>query len=99
MRNPATQSMIRINNQELIIEYILEKGALSRARISKELNISKPTVSSNAEKLIEQNILKEIGEGESSGGRKPTLLDLNYDYRIIIAMNHFWHCLICLAKF
>ncbi len=87
MRNPATQSTIRINNQELIIEHILENGATSRANISKELNISKPTVSSNTEKLISQNILKEIGEGKSSGGRKPTLLDINYDYKIIIAID------------
>lgn len=87
MRNAATQSTIRINNQELIIEYILENGKTSRANLSKLLNISKPTISSNAEKLIEKNILIELGEGKSSGGRKPTLLDFNYEHKTIIAID------------
>lgn len=87
MRNPATQATVRINNQKLIIEYLLEKGASSRALISKELNISKPTISLNVEKLLEKEILLELGEGKSSGGRKPLLIDFNYDFKIIIAID------------
>ncbi len=83
----ATQSSVRISNQELMINYLIEKGETSRARLSKVLNISKPTVSLNAEKLLEQKILMEVGEGLSSGGRKPTLLSFNYDYKILVAID------------
>lgn len=87
MRNPATQSTVRINNQKLIIEYIMKNGSASRAALAKALSISKPTISSNVEGLIDQAILKEVGEGSSSGGRKPTLVNFNYDHRIIIAVD------------
>jgi len=83
----ATQSSVRINNQQLIIDYLIENGETSRADLSKILKISKPTVSLNAEKLLEQKILLEVGEGHSSGGRKPTLLSFNFDYKIIVAID------------
>lgn len=87
MRNPATQSSVRINNQKLIIEYIVRNGSVSRAELSKNLNISKPTISTNVESLLEQDILLELGEGHSSGGRKPTMLNFNYDHKMIIAID------------
>lgn len=87
MRNPATQSSVRINNQKLIIEYIVKNGSVSRAELAKNLNISKPTISTNVEGLLEQNILVELGEGNSSGGRKPTMLNFNYDHKMIIAID------------
>lgn len=83
----ATQSSVRINNQELIIDYLIKNGETSRAKLAKDLSMSKPTVSLNAEKLIEKNLVIETGEGESSGGRKPTLLNFNYDYRILVAID------------
>ncbi|MBI9012300.1 MAG: ROK family transcriptional regulator [Clostridiales bacterium] len=83
----ATQSSVRISNQELIIQYLMKNGETSRAKLAKNLNISKPTISLNAEKLIEKEILMETGEGESSGGRKPTLLNFNYNHRILVAID------------
>lgn len=83
----ATQSSVRINNQELIIQYLIENGETSRAKLAKDLNISKPTISLNAEKLLEKELLIEMGEGESSGGRKPTLLNFNYDHKIMVAID------------
>lgn len=87
MRLAATQSTIRMNNQALIIEYIIENGQTSRAKLAKNLKISKPTISHNAEQLIEKGILFETGAGESSGGRKPTLLEFNYKHKTIIAID------------
>lgn len=83
----ATQSSVRISNQELMIHYLMENGETSRADLAKRLKMSKPTVSSNAEKLLEKKILIETGEGSSSGGRKPTLLNFNYDYKILVAID------------
>jgi len=83
----ATQSSVRINNQELMIQYLIENGETSRAQLAKDLSISKPTVSLNAEKLLEKELLVETGEGLSSGGRKPTLLNFNYNHKIIVAID------------
>lgn len=87
MRKAARQSTIRKNNQALILEYILNHGQTSRADLAKKLKISKPTISHNTELLIEQNILFEVGAGESKGGRKPTLLEFNGSHKIIVALD------------
>lgn len=83
----ATQSSVRISNQELIIDYLIKNGETSRAKLAKDLSMSKPTVSLNAEKLIEKKLIIETGEGQSSGGRKPTLLNFNYDYKFLVAID------------
>lgn len=87
MRIAARQSTIRKNNQALILEHIIEYGQASRADLAKQLSISKPTISHNTEQLIEYGLLVEKGSGESKGGRKPMLLDFNYDHKIIIALD------------
>ncbi|MCX6375259.1 MAG: ROK family transcriptional regulator, partial [Armatimonadetes bacterium] len=44
------------------------------ADISRESGLSAPTVSRIVENLIGEGLVREIGEGESHGGRRPTLL-------------------------
>jgi len=87
MRNPANPSSVRINNQELIIEYLRAYGPTSRAALSKALSISKPTVSTNVDALLSLDILIERGTGHSSGGRIPTLVAFNDQYKCILAMD------------
>ncbi|MFZ5968197.1 MAG: ROK family protein [Bacillota bacterium] len=86
-RVAGDQSMVRINNQQLIIELVKNEGLLSRADLAKKLNMSKPTISTNIESLLKQGILKEIGEGDSMGGRKPILLEFNKFYKYVIGID------------
>ena len=53
-----------------IINYMLNHPVTSKAELAKELNISMPTVLTNVNELIAQNLLTELGEYESTGGRK-----------------------------
>lgn len=87
MRNPANPSSVRINNQELIIEYLRASGPTSRAGLSKALSISKPTVSTNVDALLALDILIEKGNGSSSGGRIPTLVAFNDAFKCILTMD------------
>ena len=87
MRNPANPSSVRVNNQKLIIEHIRSQKSASRADLSKALSISKPSISTNVDGLIDQGILLEQGSGTSSGGRKPTMLIFNGNYRCILSMD------------
>jgi len=73
--------------KELIIDELKNEGALSRAELAKHLKISKPTVSLKIEELISQGLVKELGEGRSSGGRKPMLVDINEKHKIILALD------------
>jgi glucokinase-like ROK family protein len=63
-------------NKIRILNIIREKGQISRAEISKISKISAPTVTRIVDSLInDEELVREVGIGESSGGRKPTLVE------------------------
>lgn len=74
------------SNQRLILKTIKEYSPISRADLSKKLGISAPTISKNADYLIEKGLIYEAGIGVSSGGRKPVELAFNFNYRFMIAL-------------
>ncbi|MGE7592984.1 ROK family transcriptional regulator [Peribacillus frigoritolerans] len=74
-------------NRSLILNIIREKGPISRADIAKLTKLTPPTVSSFVKELLEAEIVIERSLGESSGGRKPTLLTLSEDMFHVIGMD------------
>lgn len=75
--NRADKKLIKKINTVSILKIIREKGPISRADISKMIGLNPATVSSNVSDLLKRKLIKEVGSGESSGGRKPILLELN----------------------
>jgi len=73
------QSHLKDMNRQVVFNVIAGKGVTSKAEISKLSGISVPTVIKIVNYLIEANLVKEIGAGESNLGRKPQLLTLNED--------------------
>jgi predicted NBD/HSP70 family sugar kinase len=69
------QALIKKINTAIVLEFILQGAPLSRAQISERSGLNKATVSSLVQDLIDGSLVKEIGRGESSGGRKPVMLD------------------------
>ncbi|MFC5405786.1 ROK family protein [Cohnella soli] len=69
------QALIKRINTAIVLESILRGAPLSRAQISEQTGLNKATVSSLVQDLINGSLVKEIGSGESSGGRKPVMLD------------------------
>jgi predicted NBD/HSP70 family sugar kinase len=86
-RTAGNQGTIKENNQQLIIDTLVKNGATSRAELAKNLKLSAPSVSKNINDLIKKNILIEIGEGDSIGGRRPILVQFNYNYGYIIGVD------------
>jgi predicted NBD/HSP70 family sugar kinase len=82
--NPKT---IRVKNQKILAQYLFKHGATSRAELSKVFNLSSPSIYKNISQLIEQNVVIEIGEGGSIGGRKPMLINFNYNFGYIISID------------
>lgn len=70
---------IRKDNIVEILNLLFNNPNISRIDISKLINLNKASVSEIISSLIEKNIVSEIGvgNGSSSGGRKPILLKLN----------------------
>ncbi|WP_053363078.1 ROK family protein [Bacillus sp. FJAT-27251] len=86
------QYLVKQINKSIVFETIKEKAPISRAQISKETSLNKATVSTMVSELLEDSFIYEIGEGQSSGGRKPILLYFNnhagYSIGIDLGVNY-----------
>ncbi|WP_434793569.1 N-acetylglucosamine repressor [Terrisporobacter petrolearius] len=85
----ASQELIRNINNNLILESILNYGPISRADLSKRLNLTKATISAIVQDLIDHSLVIEIGSKDTHVGRKPILLCFNQKcaYAISIDLN------------
>lgn len=77
MKITGDQQLIKRMNKTIVLDTIRQRQPLSRADISSAIGLNKATVSSLVSELIDSHFVTEIGPGESSGGRKPTLLLFN----------------------
>jgi N-acetylglucosamine repressor len=73
----ADQMLVKKINQKVLLDEIVSNSPISRASLSEITGLNKSTVSSQISTLIEKNLIFEIGQGQSSGGRKPVMLVFN----------------------
>ncbi len=86
------QQVVKLNNKQIILQAIRDKAPISRADLSQTLGLTKGTISSLVNELLEENICIESGPGESSGGRRPVMLLFNdragYTIGIDVGVNY-----------
>ena len=82
--NPHT---IRDINRQIVLNYVREREPISRATIARETALQRSTISEIVEVLTGEGLVEEIGEGQSTGGRRPTLLRLRTVGAIAIGVN------------
>ncbi len=73
--NVARSNTIRDINRQIILNYVRERGPISRADIAHETALQRSTVSLIVEELRVDGLVEEVS-GESTGGRPPLLLSL-----------------------
>lgn len=83
----GSKELIRDMNSTLVIETILNHGTISRANISKEIGLTKATISTIVANLIEKKIIIEVGSDNTKLGRKPILLSINGDAAYVISID------------
>ncbi len=71
------QTLVKQINKSIVLSTIEKKSPISRAQISKETGLNKATVSNLVSDLIADELVNELGQGQSSGGRKPVMLYFN----------------------
>ncbi len=64
-------------NQQIILKLIYNKRAISRAEIAEITGLSPATVTNISKEMLAMDLIKETTRGESRGGRKPVLLEIN----------------------
>lgn len=72
----ARLNTIRDINRQIVLNYVREREPISRAEIARETDLQRSTVSAIVEDLKTEGLIEEVGEGESTGGRRPTMLKL-----------------------
>jgi predicted NBD/HSP70 family sugar kinase len=72
----AHLNTIRDINRQIVLNYVREREPISRAEIARESALQRSTVSAIVDALTGEGLIEEVGEGESTGGRPPTLLRL-----------------------
>lgn len=72
----ARLNTIRDINRQIVLNYVREREPISRAEIARETELQRSTISAIVEGLKTEGLVEESGEGESTGGRRPTMLRL-----------------------
>lgn len=73
----GSQELIRDINSRLILTQLINNGPMSRAALSKNLGLTKATISAIVQELIDKYLITELGSDNTSRGRKPILLSFN----------------------
>lgn len=89
MPSLGNQEYIRDMNSRLVLGEIIHQEPISRAKISKNLGLTKATVSSIVQTFIENGYVVESGSLDTTKGRKPILLkfDANCAFTLSVYLN------------
>ena len=83
----ASSSTVRSINRQIVLNYIRDREPISRAEIAREAALQRSTVSNIVEELKKEGLIEELGAGESTGGRRPTLLRLRASCSMAIGVD------------
>jgi len=82
----GNKQLIKELNRALVVNTVLNFGPISRTKISDITNLGLSTVSNIVADLIKKDLIYETGEEESSGGRRPILLEFNCNDRFVLGI-------------
>lgn len=83
----ARPNTIRDINKQIVLTYVRDRAPISRAQIARETALQRSTVSAIVDDLQLDGLIEEIGTGDSTGGRKPTLLRIRTGIPVAIGVD------------
>lgn len=83
----ARPNTIRDINKQIVLTYVRDRAPISRAEIARETALQRSTVSAIVDDLQLDGLIEEIGTGDSTGGRKPTLLKIRTGIPVAIGVD------------
>ena len=92
MKRSTNNSEVKKLNRNRVFRYINDRDETCMPEISAALDISSPTVLTIVNELKEDNLITEVGEFKSTGGRKAkaiaSIKDSRYTIGLDITKNH-----------
>lgn len=83
----GNQKIVRGVNRAAVLNLIREKQPISRVELAKLSELNKSTVSSIVTELLKEKFIHETKIGQSTGGRRPILLNLSSSEYMIGAID------------
>jgi len=85
---PLDHRVIRRHNGKRVLDAVRRHGPISRAALAQHAELSAPTVSALVDDLVDRRgLLRNVGKGQSSGGRRPLMVDFNADYGYVAGID------------
>lgn len=73
-------------NRMLVIDQIRKAKQITRSQISQRTGLSMSSLTTIVNSLIHEELVYEVGETKSRGGRRPVLLRFNADYGYVVGI-------------
>lgn len=89
----------KVSQQKQIVRSLYFNGPESNAVLSRDLGLSTPKINSLLQEMIHRGTVLELGQGDSSGGRRPVMyglapdafyvvgITINVNYSVIVIFN------------
>ena len=69
------KDLINSKSRQDVVKIIRDGGRIGRAEIARIVGLSIPTIMKISSDLVSMGLIREVGKGESSGGKPPKLLE------------------------
>jgi N-acetylglucosamine repressor len=79
-------ALMRELNERIVLNLIRQSGPISRAELARRSRLSRSTVSSIIARLLAANVVREVGAGDSQGGRRPIMIEFNYQSGFVVGV-------------
>lgn len=88
-RYPVKVDLARMKgiNQIRLLDVLRAEGPVSRARLSRLSSLTPPAVSALVKDLHKRNLIREVGRGKSTGGRRPVMLEFNPAFGHVVGVD------------
>lgn len=83
----STPAAVRAHNLSYVLNLIRDRGTITRAELMETTHLSATTISALVNVLIDSEFIHEAGIGVSSGGRRPMVLQFNYNARYLLGVD------------
>ena len=83
----ATHQQTRVHNERLVVRTVYDLGPISRADVARQTGLTRTTVSDVVAGLLDEGVVREIGRGQSTGGKAPILIEVDEDARLVVGLD------------